>query len=161
MRSKTFQEQRWTNRGVPNFLGMKKNKQIVFQSLSGAKRNKQLFLKLFRSEEEQTKVVQKGSKTNKKSSSQTCSKWQSKTRKVITKTYILTLEACTGMASCPACYAHRGFDGCTRPDEPELQHNTHYFSLPISVLLWLSSLKKAGQDAMPVQGCKGLWSITL
>jgi len=48
---------------------MKKNKQMIFQSLSGAKRNKQLILKLFRSEEEQTKLVQyfseiKGNKPN-------------------------------------------------------------------------------------------------
>jgi len=60
MRSKTFQEQRGTNRGVPNFSGMKKNKQIPgsIPKPFRSKENKQLILKLFRSKEEQTKLFQ-------------------------------------------------------------------------------------------------------
>ena len=45
-------------------------------------------------------------------------------------------------------------DGCTGPDYPELQHNTLYFSLPTTKLLWLPSLLQAEQNFMPVQGSK-------
>ena len=85
-----------------------------------------LFQKLFKIEGEQTKEVQKGSKWNKRNSSQTCSKWQSKTWTVY------TLEACVVQAWRPVQLAS---DGRTGPDEPELLHNTLYFSFPITMLL--------------------------
>jgi len=77
--SKTFQEQRGTNKGVPNFSGAKRNNQRNSKAIQEQRGTNSDITKLFRSKEEQTKLFQyfSGTKWNKPNRSKNLSrsKW--------------------------------------------------------------------------------------